>query len=213
MELEHHDTPVLSKEEKEKGKELAVLNVKEQLKNEKDKNKETNQAIIDVEISKLLEEKRSIIGILKSLTKKFKYLNIEKEALEKLLKDYNEKELQRLQIRLKSLEFKMQTKAITAKKEKELLKEIVDIERKIATFRPMIKAKKRLKFINTEIENLQHKIKEQEERLKQNKEKLDALFKQKREMDKKSKGSAKGIEKTISLTDIAVIEKKEKKKK
>jgi len=173
---------------------------------------ELEEKIIDlnVKIQELLNKRKEIFKNMKSHIKKLKYLKIENAALEKLLKDYNEKELQKLQIMLKSMEFKVQTKALTAKKERELLKHIMEIEKKIASYRPMIKAKKRKKIIEEEMKKVEDIIKNEEEKIKALNKEIDSLFNEKRKMEKIDKNKK---ERQLSLTEIAVIEKKEENKK
>ncbi|MEM4295565.1 MAG: hypothetical protein QXI89_00005 [Candidatus Anstonellales archaeon] len=167
---------------------------------------------LNEKINEKIKTKREVVHNLRRLNKKLKYLKIEKEALEKLLNDYNEQDLQKLQIKLKSLEFKIQTKALTAKREKELLKDIVEIEKKIAEYRPMIKAKKRKKIVDEEISKLEQLIKQEQEKFEQLTKEIGALLKERKEAEK-GKGGHIAQKHALSLTDVIVVEKKNEDKK
>jgi uncharacterized coiled-coil DUF342 family protein len=160
---------------------------------------------IEMGIQKLLEEKRNLLHSLNSHKKKLKYLKIEKEVLEKILKDYNEEELKKLQNKLKGLEFKIQTSVLNQKKEKALVKKIVEIEKKLANYRPMIRAKKRIGIIEEKIKKFEELIKEKEKEIEKMKKQINDLVAKKREIEKTALG--------FSLTEVAVIEEKNKKEK
>ena len=160
---------------------------------------------IEMGIQKLLEEKKNLLSSLNLHKKKLKYLKIEKEVLEKILKDYNEEELRKLQNKLKSLEFKIQTSVLNQKKEKALVKKIVEIEKKLANYKPMIRAKKRIDIIEEKIKKVEELIKEKEKELEKIKKQIKDLIAEKRGIEKTTLG--------FSLTEMAVIEEKNKKEK
>ncbi len=168
-------------------------------------------------ISKLSEEKHAILQQLRSANKALKYKTIELEALNNLLANYNEKEVQHLQRRRKQLEFKIATNPYGPKREKELVKKVVEIEKKLEKYRPQMKAKKRKKLLEADVEELQKKVSELEKKLKGIRDELRQLFKKKRlreELSKKGGITVSSEEEAeeaslVTLEDVVEFEKEE----
>lgn len=166
-------------------------------------------------INELQEKKKALIDRVRAATKKLKYKKIELEAVSRLIENYDEREVQRLQRMLKGLEFKVQTTALTSKTEKDLVKKIMAIEKKLAKWRPMIKAKRRKKYIEEDIKGLEEEIEEVEEKLKEIREELNKLYrdrKSKEMAEKKGVKFAEEVEDMVSMGDVIVFEEEDKKK-
>lgn len=160
-------------------------------------------------IRKLEEEKKSLIEDLKKSMKNLKYKKIEYQALVPLAKKAQELKIDTVLKKLRALEFKLSTQAISPKAEKKLIKQILELEKKLEKYRPMIIARKRISYVEKDIKELEEKIKEIESKLseiRKNIGKLNSTLKN--VIEGKKRGILYGQEEVeLSLENIAVIEK------
>ncbi len=205
-EVKESDESKEKKKTKGAGKSKDAKKAKESKKAEKP---EKPKNPIDAKIDELNAKKRELIYKVKNATKQLKYKKIELEALVKILKDYDESKVQKLQRRLKSLEFKIATRALNNKAERELVKRIMVIEKELAQFRPMMKAKKRRKFLEEDVSKLEEEIKDLESKLKEIREELRGLFRKKKTEEiakKRGVSISDEREELVTLGDIIVME-------
>ncbi len=170
-------------------------------------------AQLDAEITQLTEQKKELIERVTKAMKELKYKTIELNALRPMAEKAKKMELDRLIRKLKSLEFKVATSALTPKAEKKYLDRILKIEKQLKKVRPYLRAEKRVKILEEDIEKLQAEIKELDEKLKEIRKNIRELIKKKRMIEK---GAKKGIElfadepdHMVSLEDVVVIEKED----
>ena len=161
------------------------------------------------EIRKLTDRKQELIEKVKRISKGLKYKTIELKALEPL-EAQAEKENPFILIRkLKKLEFRLSTQASTPKMEKEMMKEIIDLERKIRKVKPLLTASSRIRRVREDLKYYETEMVKIESELKVLREKLkDLIDKRKVERAEEKKGISYQQEETadehfISLEDMA----------
>lgn len=170
-------------------------------------------ANLDAEITRLTEEKKQLINKVTKAMKELKYKTIELNALKPMAEKAKKMELSKLIRKLKSLEFKVATSALTPKIEKKYLDKILKIEKQLKKVRPYLRAEKRVKIIEEDIEKLKNEIDEIDKKLKDLRKDIRQLIKKRRIIEK---GAKKGIElfsdepdHMVSLEDVVVIEKED----
>ncbi len=168
---------------------------------------------LDAEITRLTEEKKQLIDKVTKAMKELKYKTIELNALRPMAEKAKKMELDKLIRKLKSLEFKVATSALTPKAEKKYLDKILKIEKQLKKVRPYLRAEKRVKILEEDIEKLQVEIEEIDGKLKDLRKNIRELIRKKRMIEK---GAKRGIElfadepdHMVSLEDVVVIEKED----
>ena len=179
-----------------------------------DNEKQNNKSKLKDKIVKLEEEKKELIEQVKKYNKELKLRNIEYQAVKKLIEQGHAEDATKIIRRLKALEFKISTQALTPSVEKKYIKKVVELEKKLIKLKPYLNARKRAQFLEKEIENTEKSIEEIEEKLKEIRSELKELYKEFKLMKKASKsgvsyGQEKG-EDMLTLEEIVEIEEKEK---
>jgi hypothetical protein len=137
----------------------------------------------ETEIRKLTDRKQELIERIKRISKGLKYKTIELKALEPL-EAQAEKENPFILIRkLKKLEFRLSTQASTPKMEKLMMKEIIDLERKIRKVKPLLTASSRIRRVREDLKYYEGEMVKIESELKTIRERLRDLI-DKRKMDR-----------------------------
>jgi uncharacterized coiled-coil DUF342 family protein len=168
---------------------------------------------VEDEISRLTTRKNELIERVKKVTKSLRYRTIELKALEPLAAQA-EKENPFILIRkLKKLEFKLSTTAINPKVEKAMMKEIIDLERKIRKVKPLLTASSRMKRVKEDLAALEIDYAKIETELRDLRAKLRDLIGRKKENKAAERQgisyeeSVEAVDEFVSLEDIAEIEK------
>jgi len=163
---------------------------------------------LEEEIKRLEEEKRGLIEKIRKVTKQRKYVEIELKALLPLAEQAEKEKVGDIVRRIKMLEFEVSTKALTPKAEKKYIKKIMELERKLAEKRPLLRAKKRVKFLSEDLERLKAEEEEIDKQIKAVKEKLRELYRKRRfaeEAKKKNIMIAEKVEEAeagVTLADL-----------
>jgi uncharacterized coiled-coil DUF342 family protein len=141
-------------------------------------------AKIKEDIDTMRKERSKIIAKIKEIRRRFGYKEEEKAALEKLVAMNKEKDkdgeaakrynyLRRLKNRL---EFKISTEAGSLQKEKEMIREISDINQELATIGASVRMDRKLGLVKGDIEECKKNLTELEPKIVEIDGKLDAMY-------------------------------------
>ncbi len=167
---------------------------------------------IDKKIEELEAKKKDLIESIKSLTKQLKYKKIEYNALKPLAEEAEKRKLGNIVRDIKIIEFKIATQALSPKAERKYVKKVMELEKKLKKYRPMLTAKKKIKRLEEEMKELESKINEVENQLKSIRGDLRKLYGEKKlEKVAKSKGIVYGkeVDTFVTLEEAAIIEEKD----
>ncbi|BCS90899.1 MAG: hypothetical protein ARM1_0356 [Candidatus Micrarchaeota archaeon] len=136
------------------------------------------------EIKNKKAELNKLIGDLRGLRRKQMYKKEELEAIDRLIKlnitpeqlESNKKEIRRLIKLKKRIEFRMYTEPMSLTREKELAKQIEDIEAKIRELNKYVRLEKKKELIADDIQKLDSSIKTTLDSINNINKELDALF-------------------------------------
>ncbi len=192
---------------------------------------------IRAKINSLEEAKKKLIEEIKKLNARLRFKKYEEKKVSARLEGKEKIRAAPYFKMLRKLHFKVSTQAFTAAKEKELVKKIEEIEKKLPAALEVERARKKLKLVKGDIEEAEKRIAEIDEELKKMREELKELYtklnnlqyssetnKRKRrrrkrrdkngkleedyEEDEEFDNYMKEVDEFISLEDIAIIEKK-----
>ena len=177
-------------------------------------------------LKKQIEEERKkrfeIIRDVKFARNRLAYKIADKAAISQLsdISRTGTKSIGFLRRRKEQLEFRISTEAFTLDEERELIRKKGEIEAELAQALKSFRLRKKLEFINGDIESLTKRIDESEKKIKESDKRLDELYSRLREMtgearrrlkpEKKARDQAKPRE--VSLADIAVIKERKEDK-
>jgi uncharacterized coiled-coil DUF342 family protein len=168
---------------------------------------------VEEEISKLTARKNELIERVKRVSKGLKYKTIELKALEPLAAQAERENPFILIRKLKKLEFRLSTQASTPKTEKLMMKDIIDLERKIRKVKPLLTASSRIRRVREDLKYYEGEMVKVESELKDLRSRLRELISRKKE-DKAAERKGISYDETVevadefvSMEDIAEIEK------
>ncbi len=158
---------------------------------------------MEAKIKELESEKAGLIKQIQRLNERLKYKKLELQALQPFLEQTKDANPGPLKRKLRALEFRISTQALTPTIERNLVRKVKEIEEKLKEFKPIEQARRKKKYLEGDIEEIEGKIKEIEEKLNSIRAELKDLYKERKR--KKSVGDH-----TVTLADVAIIEKSDK---
>jgi uncharacterized coiled-coil DUF342 family protein len=174
---------------------------------------------IEERIKQLEEEKKTLIEEIKELNNRLRYKTMEHKALLPFVEKTKDVRVDNIIKQLKGLEFKVATQAHTPQMERNLVKKIMELEKELSKHKGVFRARKKLKLIESDLNEIKKKIEEVEGKLKAIRKELKGLYEKLKIKKAAEKRGATYGEKTdhmITLEDVVVVEKSEnngKKKK
>ena len=172
-----------------------------------------NEEEIKVKVEELEKRKAELIERIKKINRRLKYKRYEKKALEPFLEKTKEVAVEPIRRRKRILEFKIATQAYTPKIEKEWLKEVKKVDKRLEELREVERARRKSRYIDRDIEEAEQAVGVIETELKSLRGDLKKLYDGMREMRaqaRKTVGAEKRAQdEMVSLGDLALIEKGE----
>ncbi len=172
-----------------------------------------NEDEIRAKIEELEKRKSELIEKIKKINRRLRYKNYEKKALEPFLEKTKEVIVEPVRRKKRILEFKIATQAYTPKLEKEWLKEVKKVDKRLDELKEVEKARRKKRYIERDIEEAENAVVQIETELKGLRDDLKKLYDALREMravTRKAAGAEKKAqEELVSLGDLALIEEEE----
>jgi uncharacterized coiled-coil DUF342 family protein len=168
---------------------------------------------LEEEISRLTARKNELIERVQRVSKGLKYKTIELKALEPLAAQAERENPFILIRKLKKLEFRLSTQASTPKTEKLMMKDIIDLERKIRKVKPLLTASSRIRRVREDLKYYTDEMVKVEAELTDLRTRLRELIGRKKETraaerrDISYNETVEVADEFVSLEDIAEIEK------
>jgi uncharacterized coiled-coil DUF342 family protein len=168
---------------------------------------------LEDEISKLTARKNELIERVQRVSKGLKYKTIELKALEPLAAQAERENPFILIRKLKKLEFRLSTQASTPKTEKLMMKDIIDLERKIRKVKPLLTASSRIRRVREDLKYYSDEMVKVEAELTDLRARLRELIGRKKETraaerkDISYNETVEVADEFVNLEDIAEIEK------
>ncbi|MEM2908929.1 MAG: hypothetical protein QXT05_00115 [Candidatus Bilamarchaeaceae archaeon] len=166
---------------------------------------------LKAKILELEKKKAELIEKIKVINRRLRYKRYEQKALEPFLEKTKNVDIEPIKRRKRSLEFRIATQAYTPKIEREWIKEVKDIDEKLAEVREIERARKKIRYILADIEKGEKEVKDIEEDLKKIREELRKLYSEMKSVRNAERKAAlakeKEEEELVSLEDLAMIEK------
>ncbi len=171
------------------------------------------------EVEILEAKKAELIGRIQKAYRKIRYKKYEQQTLEPFLKETEAVQIAPLRKRKRALEFKISTAAYTPKMEREILKQMREIDAELDKVKEVEKARRKAKYVVQDIAEAENEIKKIEEELKVIREELKKHYGAMKNQQRRTEGGyreRKQGEKPpvrneeddyVSLGDIALIEK------
>jgi len=168
---------------------------------------------IKSKIEELEKRKAELIEKIKKINRRLRYKKYEKKALEPFLEQTKTVVVEPYRRKKRILEFKISTQAYTPKLEKEWLKEVKKVDKKLEELKEVERARRKSRYIDKDIEEAEGEITFIETELKSLRDDLKKLYdamKEIRLVARKAAGEAKREEEDlVALGDLALIEKEE----
>ena len=141
---------------------------------------------------------------------KLRYKDEEKKAAEKLfnLLKAQTKDIRYLRKAKERLEFRIATEAYTLEAERELIKKKNNIEEELKEAMKSYKLKKKIEYIDKDLEELNKKIAELDTQIKESSKKIDSLYRKLYNKVKEKPAKKQVVNNEISLADVAIIKDK-----
>ncbi len=163
------------------------------------------------EIEELEKRKAELIEKIKKVNRRLRYKKYEQKALEPFLEQTKTVVVEPYRRRKRILEFKISTQAYTPKLEREWLKEVKKVDKKLDELKEIERARRKKRYIDKDIDEAEKEVGHIEIELKSLRGDLKKLYDAMREFRSVARKAA-GVEKRaqdemVSLGDIALIEK------
>lgn len=172
------------------------------------------------EVEILEAKKAELIGRIQKAYRKIRYKKYEQQTLEPFLKETEAVQIAPLRKRKRALEFKISTAAYTPKMEREILKQMREIDAELDKVKEVEKARRKAKYVVQDIADAENEIKKIEEELKVIREELKKHYGSMKNQQRRREGSENRERRQgekpaprneeddyVSLGDIALIEK------
>lgn len=170
-----------------------------------------NEEEIKEKIDELEKNKAELIDKIKKINRRLRYKRYEKKALEPFLEKTKDVVVEPIRRKKRILEFKIATQAYTPKMEKEWLKEVKKVDKKLDELREVERARRKKRYIDRDIEEGERAVSEIEIKLKSLRDDLKKLYDAMREIRSTARKVAtaekRAKEDMVSLGDLALIEK------
>lgn len=162
-------------------------------------------------IEELEKKKSELIERIKQLNRRIRYKKYEKKALEPFLEQTKEVRTGQYHKRKKGLEFKIATSAYTPKMEKDLIKELKKVEKKLDEVREVERARRKYQYVEKDILEGETEVGQIEVELKSIRDELKKLYNELKTVRiaarKQAAAEARAEEDLVALGDLALIEK------
>jgi predicted nucleic acid-binding Zn-ribbon protein len=169
---------------------------------------------IRAKIEELEKRKAELIEKIKKINRRLRYKKYEQKALEPFLEQTKTVVVEPYRRKKRILEFKISTQAYTPKLEKEWLKEVKKVDKKLDELKEVERARRKKRYIEKDIAEAEKEVEKIETELKSLREDLKKLYDAMREYKaaaRKAEGAEKRArEEMVSLGDLALIEKEER---
>ncbi|MEM4335445.1 MAG: hypothetical protein QXL47_03150 [Candidatus Anstonellales archaeon] len=164
---------------------------------------------IEERIKQLEEEKKALIEEIKTLNNRLRYKTMEHKALLPFVEKTKDVRVDNLMKQLKGLEFKVATQAHTPQMERAIVKKIMELEKELSKYKSVFRARKKLKLVENDLNEIKVKTDEVEKKLKTIRKELKGLYeklKMKKAAEKKGMMYGEKTDHMITLEDVVVIE-------
>lgn len=170
---------------------------------------------VESQIKDLEQKKSALIEEIKKNYGRIRYKKYEEKALDPFLKETENVMVGPVRKRLRQLEFRISTQALTPQMERQMIKEVKKVEEELKGLRQVERARRKKKLVQQDIIDAENRIKEIEAELKKIRETLKELYGKARTLKSAAKRGITFGEKhdnLVSMGDIVIIEEEEKKK-
>lgn len=162
-------------------------------------------------IDLLEKQKGDLIEQIKALNRRIRYKKYEQKALAPFLEQTKDVEVSKYRKMKRSLEFKISTAAYTPAMERDLLKKMRKIDEQLEEVKEVEKARRKIRYVEKDIEEGEAEIVQIEEKLKVIRDELKGLYENYKDIRaiqrKEAQAAAKAEEDMVALGDLAFIEK------
>ena len=162
-------------------------------------------------IEELEKRKAEFIEKIKKVNRRLRYKTYEQKALEPFLEQTKGVVVEPYRRRKRILEFKISTQAYTPKLEKELLKEVKKVDKKLDELKEVERARRKKRYIDQDITDAEGEVLNIEKELNSLRGDLKKLYdamKEYKSVARKVAGAEKRAQdELVSLGDLALIEK------
>ncbi len=168
---------------------------------------------IEERIKQLEDEKKVLIDEIRTLNNRLKYKTMEHKALAPFVEKTKDVRVDNLMKQLKGLEFKVATQAHTPQMERALVKKIMELERQLSKHKGVFRARKKLKLVENDLNEIKAKMDEIDGKLKKIRKELKGFYeklKMKKAAEKRGITYGEKTDHMITLEDVVVIEEEGK---
>jgi uncharacterized coiled-coil DUF342 family protein len=162
-------------------------------------------------IEELEKRKSELIERIKQLNRRIRYKKYEQKALEPFLEQTKDVKIAPYHKQKRALEFRISTAAYTPKMEKELIKHLREVDKKLEGVREVERARRKIKYVEQDITEGEGEITKIEVELKVVREDLKKLYDEMKTIRmsnrKQAAAQARAEEDLVALGDLATIEK------
>ncbi len=162
-------------------------------------------------IEELEKKKSELIERIKQLNRRIRYKKYEQKALGPFLEQTKDVKIAPYHKQKRALEFRISTAAYTPKMEKELIKELREVDKKLGEVREVERARRKIKYVEQDITEGEAEIVKIEVELKAIREDLKKLYDEMKSIRATSRkqmaAQERAEEDMVALGDLATIEK------
>lgn len=162
-------------------------------------------------IEELERKKSELIERIKQLNRRIRYKKYEQKALEPFLEQTKDVKVAPYHKQKRALEFRISTAAYTPKMEKELIKELREVDKKLDEVREVERARRKIRYVEQDISEGEAEIVKIEVDLKVIRDDLKKLYDEMKSVRMSSRklmaAAARAEEDMVALGDLATIEK------
>jgi len=182
-------------------------------KNDEPRQASTTEDEVKGKIDELEGRKTDLIEKIKKINRRLRYKRYEKKALEPFLEKTKEVVVEPLRRKKRIMEFKIATQAYTPKMEREWLKEVKKVDKKLDELREVERARRKKRYIDRDIEDGEKAVEFIETELKKLRDDLKKLYDAMKEFRSVARKAAtaekRAQDEMVSLGDLALIEEQE----
>ncbi len=159
-------------------------------------------------IEELEKRKAELIEKIKKINRRLRYKKYEQKALEPFLEQTKSVVVEPFRRKKRILEFKISTQAYTPKLEREWLKEVKKVDKKLDELREVERARRKKRYIDKDITDAEEEVQHIEKELKSLRDDLKKLYDAMKEFKSAARkaASAEKKDEMVSLGDLALIE-------
>jgi len=162
-------------------------------------------------IEELEKKKSELIERIKQLNRRIRYKKYEQKALEPFLEQTKDVKVAPYHKQKRALEFRISTAAYTPKMEKDLIKQLREVDKKLDEVREVERARRKIKYVEQDISEGEAEIVKIEVDLKVIRDDLKKLYDEMKTIRMTSRkqmaAQARAEEDMVALGDLATIEK------